>query len=524
MNKVFRIILLFFIINFNLYSQVKVLRFEQINTKDGLPQNSVQSIVQDKYGFMWFSSFASISRYDGYKFTNYHANPDDPKALLSRGIYNIALDSAENVWIAFFDSSIICKYNYETDDFTRYARHAVPFYIIRRLDRLRSLVSNQTNIRDGIYWRFSENKLYKIDRNTGNTYSYCAIFPIEINVSPSCMYFDKFGIIWFGTGKQGVFKANTNVKPFYSYYLSQDNCENLINSEIRAFVDDEYGNLYIGTLNEGIIKINRKTRSINFIVNNPKNKNSLINNSIRKLYFDKYGYLWIGTKGGLDRYDIKHNKFYHYITDLRQPTQKYWVYEIMEDHNGDLWIGTFGGIARYDRKNDVFIWNDPNITLLSRRVTTIIEDSNYNLWIGTQGGGITCLKRTELIDRFVSTHYINIPDDTTSISSNRVFSIVESKDGYLWVATEYGFNKFDPKTGKFLRFNQKNGLPNEMIYGILLDNNNNLWLSHRFGLTNFNTQTNEMNNYTEQDGLQGNEFSENAFYKSPYTGSIFRRS
>ncbi|MDO8930601.1 MAG: two-component regulator propeller domain-containing protein, partial [Bacteroidota bacterium] len=92
------------------YAQVNVLEIEQINYHNGLPYNSVQSIKQDKYGFIWFSSFVGISRFDGYHFTEYLPEPENQKTIFTKSVYNMMLDSALNLWIAFFDTSKYCLY------------------------------------------------------------------------------------------------------------------------------------------------------------------------------------------------------------------------------------------------------------------------------------------------------------------------------------------------------------------------------------------------------------------------------
>ena len=62
----------------NLFSQEKVLRFRHITTDDGLSQNTIFGIVKDKYGFMWFGTWGGLNRHDGYKFTIFTAEADNP--------------------------------------------------------------------------------------------------------------------------------------------------------------------------------------------------------------------------------------------------------------------------------------------------------------------------------------------------------------------------------------------------------------------------------------------------------------
>jgi len=95
--------------------------------------------------------------------------------------------------------------------------------------------------------------------------------------------------------------------------------------------------------------------------------------------------------------------------------------------------------------------------------------------------------------------------------------MLEGKDGFLWIGTfGGGLNKFNPKTEDFVRFTEKEGLANNVIYGIIETKNNTLWISTNKGISVFDKKTNSFKNYDESDGLQSNEFNVGAFYKSAY--------
>ena len=523
MKKEFVILFFTLLVN-NIIAQVNVLQVEQITTRDGLPQNSVQSIIQDKYGFMWFSSFASICKYDGYKFTQYYPEPDNPNTLYSSGIYNIVLDSAKNVWIGFFTSPVYCKYNYETDDFSRVPENETDKLVQQKIDRGRQPIYSANNVPD-VIWKFQDGYVFEEDNLSGTEKKYCLDFtgiqPFTINMISS-MFLDKYGILWVGTEKQGVYKINTNTKPFYSYYNVTEYCNHFISDIIRdVFVDNEEM-LWLGTFSNGIIKINKNNNKIFYMKYDPLNRDNCIsNNEIRDIFQDSTGEIWIGTKGGVTRYNPNTNQYKFYTRYTAEKIPSPWVHSFMEDHNGIIWIGTFYGFVQYERATDKYQFFDPNKYLKSPRISKIIEDKHYNVWISTQGGGITCLKRVDSGKDYDTIHYLNIPNDPKSLSSNRVFGLLEDNYNNIWASTDYGLCKLNPKTAEFTRYNMKNGLPDDMIMGILLDKHDNIWISHKKGITKLNTHTGEMQHYSEQDGLQSNDFSENACYKDPKTGEMF---
>jgi len=62
------------------------IRFEKISIEDGLSQSSVYSIYQDSTGFLWFGTEDGLNKFDGYNFTVYRHDPDDPLSLSDNSI------------------------------------------------------------------------------------------------------------------------------------------------------------------------------------------------------------------------------------------------------------------------------------------------------------------------------------------------------------------------------------------------------------------------------------------------------
>lgn len=108
-------------------------------------------------------------------------------------------------------------------------------------------------------------------------------------------------------------------------------------------------------------------------------------------------------------------------------------------------------------------------------------------------------------------HFKHDPANDKSLSIQRTFSILLDPihpDSILWVGTDGGgLNKMNKKTGQFLHYSTKDGLPNNVIYSILADGHNNLWMSTNFGICMFNPTNNEVRNFGKQDGLPLLEFN-----------------
>ena len=506
------------------FGQNNVLRLDQITTKDGLPQNSVQAILQDRYGFIWLSSFSGVYKFDGYEFIDYRPNPEDQHALISRGVYNLVTDSQQNIYVTFFDTTYVCRYNYDSDNFERILRYKLKDYVIQQITRKRKQAIKYFDTHDS-HWEYSDNLLTRKKLVTGEINKYWIEAPQSLSMTNdaiSCMFIDKHENLWLGTENQGMYKVNTNSKQFFAYYSNNSGKNYLVKDIIRAVAVDKSGNIWLGTFYNGIYIYNRINNTVSTIRHDrPNPGNSLVSDEIRSILCDSKGIVWIGTKRGLSRYNPQTGVYTNYDTVSVNRIPHNWVHSIMEDHLGVIWIGTFNGIARYDEQTGHFVTYSPNKLFTNNQVDALFEDSKHNIWVATQAGGVTCLIRKEDPLQFNPVYYINSKLDRNSISSNRAFSIAEDKNGYLWIATEYGLNRLEPKSGTFIHFNLKSGLPDEMIMGLLVDNNNNLWISHKKGLSLIDTKTFSIRNYTEQDGLQSNEFSENACFRNPVSGELF---
>jgi signal transduction histidine kinase len=119
------------------------------------------------------------------------------------------------------------------------------------------------------------------------------------------------------------------------------------------------------------------------------------------------------------------------------------------------------------------------------------------------------------------THFKNDPNDSTSLSDNKVLTIHEDRNGILWLGTTVGLNKFDKKNKRFIRYHKKDGLPSNSIQGILEDSHGNLWLSTNNGVSKFNPIEETFQNFNESSGLQSNEFCVNSCYKIKNGEMIF---
>jgi len=540
-----KISILIFVLGFvpsNLLSQDLLLRFSHLTVKEGLAQNRIVGIAKDKYGFMWFGTWNGLSKYDGYKFTNYTADKNNPKAIKNNRINQLYKDDKEVLWILGSDS-LIYRYNYESDDFTTFTKYSVPKTINDSLDKTKTIFFTKI-IRDGYIWQVNQignilsrtiplNKinylLTQFNCKTQEEYTYRQNQLNYWALNDEFVYWiycDDNEMFWVGTYGGGVNKADLRQKQIQLYQHSIFDKNTIIDNFLRGLYEDQQGNLWVGTNNKGFTKFNRKQNKCTHYQFNPRDTlNSLINNQVKAILCDKYGYVWIGTKEGIDRFNPANNHFYHYNLKPNHKKPDNQVFGILEDHSDNLWFATFNGIAKYDRKNDKFTVYPTNFFPNQQRTRVIVEDRNHYLWIATDGGGLLCMRHDTIAGcneklSFLA-EYRNQPQNANSLIDNRIYAILEDEKGFLWLGTAGGLDRLDPKNKTFSHFNKKNGLPDELIMGVLGDKKGHIWISHKRGLSKLDIKSFKIRNYTQQDGLQDDEFSENAFFRNDRTGEMF---
>lgn len=520
MNKYFFIILLLFPVFIN--GQENQYIFEHLTTDDGLSRNSVSAIMQDKYGFMWFGTWNGLNKYDGHTFTVYKSNLKDSSSISNNRVNNIFKDSTGTMWIETIDG-IFNRYNYHSDDFTRFEKENVPKDVFDTFEIIREVEE-----KPGIIWSYGNDQLIRENMNTGTTqvFTHDAFNDKGLNDNYiTSIYLDNSLVLWIGTNSGGINKANLLKKKFFNVHHHPVNPNSLQSNIIRAIATDNDGNVWVGSRDKGLCRIELETNTYTRYYAD-QGSPRLSNNRIRELFVDSDGTLWIGASGSspLMKYLPEQNIFKAYLggPDGSDPPQRN-IYSIYEDGEGYLWIGSFDGLTLFDKKTETFAKyrHDPidHSTISHNYVRVIHEDAQGNIWVGTETGGLNkvVINEQDTVRKITFKRYLHEPGNLESLSDNRVYSICNDDNGTLWVGTAMGLDKFNPESETFTHYNQEDGLADVMIYGILKDKNNHLWLSHDHGISKFCADSSEIEftNYFKADGLQGNEFSEDAYHLAP---------
>ena len=459
---------------------------ERITVADGLPHNSVLSIIQDHLGFLWFATQNGLAKYDGYAFTIYVPTQDTLTSIRARVLRCIIEDQDGDLWIGSWAGGLY-RFNRRTETFTRFRHDGT---------NPRSLSSNDIlavyqDYEKTLWIGTAGGGLNRFDRET-QTFTHFRHDPnnpqsLSTDQEVTTLCEDRKGNFWVGTS-WGINKLERKKGIFTRYSHEPGNPQSLIHNVITSIYQDRSGVFWIGTLG-GLEKYNLESDSLIHYQHNPYKSSSLSSDAISSILETSGGELWIGTfNAGLNKYDPEKDRFIRYLSDPNDPASLSgnWIRSLFEDHSGVLWIGCWlTGLNKADPFSCKFMHLRHDATnansLSSDWVWTLDEDRKGNLWIGTRAGGLV---RFDATRRTFRTFRHN-PQDLKSLSSDNVSYVYEDREGELWVGTYGGgLDRFVPTpsamAGTFLHYKHNPGDSRTLSYDevstIFEDSNQALWV------------------------------------------------
>lgn len=532
-----------------------------LDITQGLSNNSVNAIYQDKSGYMWIGTYDGLNRYDGYEFKVYKNEIGNKNSLAANYIFSIAGDAHNNIWTGGTNGGSI--FNPLTHSFTSLklkngsvikdgitlikqvndtlmlagcektglvffennSFHGTPILLYHKGARVEKYhVTAIQPVKDKNYcWVFIKNYgLYKFMMNTG-TFVMVSAAKKQANV----LQLDKSGALWIGTD-DGLYKLNADGKVFSLNILPHK-------ISVTSILADKKDELYVATDGDGVyhLNANRDIRPYS-----GKDRQWLLKSAaVWSLYEDAAGNKWFGTlRGGVSMEASSERFFRHVKCDGNNPSDNY-VLSFCEDRAGNVWIGTDGAGLRYwDRKKNTFNHITTADGLSSNFIPGVTLDYTNNLWVATWYGGINRIdpvtrrikkytlynpfaKREEQNIWFIyedhekklwassiregSLYLYNREKDSFEIVNpklSELLCITETADGTLWTGNYAELCEVNTTTGQFL--SQKIGYP---IRCILEGTGSDLWVgTSEGGLLRYNRKTRNYKRYTVKEGLPGN--------------------
>lgn len=344
-----------------------------------------------------------------------------------------------------------------------------------------------------------------------------------------CMWPDRYqNLLWIGSDGLGVLQYRETLQQFTQ--TSLDDLK-LINKPIRAILTDSLHNLWIGTNGDGLLKIKDYGSNTNIFETDKLHRftsnEGLTDNQVFGLERSKSKPIfWIGTERGLSYYSYSDNKIRKVINNTRKRVER--IHSIKEINDSTLWVSTteFGLIklTLTQKASNLYIKSAETHLLkagnfICNEIHSMSYDGHQNLTIGSRGGyGVA--QFNILNNKY---HFMPINQHGEKSAMGDVLCVYESHDSSLYIGSSSGLTQVRHLSGDKLQvkqFDKKNGMINDMIHGILEDSDGYIWLSSNRGLIKYNPRNDSFFNFSSP-ALSIVEFSDDAFWKCPYTNNLF---
>jgi ligand-binding sensor domain-containing protein/signal transduction histidine kinase/CheY-like chemotaxis protein/AraC-like DNA-binding protein len=363
--------------------------FNRLSSVNGLPNDEVQSLLQDSMGFVWIATRAGLFRYDGYQLEVFKNDLANPARFTSNNILSLAEDRHNCLWIG------------------------------------------------------TENGLNIMDLESGSIRKIIFRGPRTGNII-NTIFCDHRGDMWIGTDA-GLLFYGAEEHEFRS--LSDSVRRNAFPAAaVKAIVEDHSGNIYVGTWARGLYRYERAKRSFRFFASFGRNV------PVYALFEDSRHALWAGCWGGglhrLENPDAAGPQRWEAF-GASEGLPDAIVYRIAEDRQAQvMWVATRGGLfvlPHGEKRGVAYQGSDLAQRIPCDEVTTVMQDRSGQMWLGLLGGGIlnvsTCLP-------FV--HNVTFSSSSALHGLNAVRSLYVDTAGLVWAGvTKAGLVFYDPSAGRF---------------------------------------------------------------------------
>ncbi|NVM79408.1 ligand-binding sensor domain-containing protein/signal transduction histidine kinase [Duganella sp. SG902] len=493
------------------------LRFERLGVEQGLTQESVASILQDRHGHMWLGTQAGLNRYDGYRVTTFKNDPANPRSLQDNYVQALYQDAAGQLWVG--NKGGLDCYDPVTQSFS---------HVLTKL----AVVNIIGDGKQGL-WLVTSEGLQHFDPATGQAR---ALRHADADASTinddhvGGLALDPDGNLWVGTarglemlpagssqfrhfgtqerslgndimslslGPDGVLWAGTR-RGVQAWRLHGGSAErlspsvpvDLAEARVPKLLHDRDGTLWFGTFTDGLKRRDPKSGRYYSYERDNLNRHGISENQISALYQDRTGTLWVGNwYTGVDYVDLNSGGFESYTehSGVLPGLGSDKVRAITGAPGGKVWLGAGTGLALLDpaQAKVSFHSNEEQGAAAppADQLMALATDQQDRLWVGTISG---LSWRDPASGRYTP---VPLGDEPSSRSVQR---LLVTRDGAIWVGTRTALYRIDPRTLEMQVYRADAGGADSLagrVYSLLEDQRGNLWVGTENGLDRFDRAT-----------------------------------
>jgi signal transduction histidine kinase/ligand-binding sensor domain-containing protein/AraC-like DNA-binding protein len=523
LSRKIKILLLCTILSVHLFAQFVEPKFEHITIKDGLPSSTINDILQDRQGYLWFACIGGLTKYDGYSMKTYSLESENLSSLTSSSVAAIYEDRFGDIWLITPDG--LFHFDRQKEIFTHYVKKPIDPASINStiisciyedwkgnfwvgIDKGLNLLNRQNNhfqrydFQDSAYTQevysyllSQKNKGKTIESiiNVGDNAKLTKTFIIKKR-KPVIVVIMGEGLVDYGwlENEKGKLILQYDYKKSAYAGGREDNRVQIIKDTLDAGV---YRMHYVSNYSHSYKKWSGDPPNFsefwgiqvfpddNKFFELPKEKTNIYFDWISIIGDSSDNVLYLGTTAGLFTFDIDRRTFNRLFTKIDTlGFQPNWL-TINKASNGLIWVVLEGGLASLNPKtNEIRLHklNKSSIDFSEISTSTYIEEPGGLIWIGFLNGSLVCFD--PLIDQFQV--YRNDPYDKYSLllsSPWGILTIFKDRSNILWISSaDFGLNKWNPNKANFNSYqyniDKSKSLGHNLVMSMIEDKSGIIWI------------------------------------------------
>ena len=424
----------------------------------------INSIYQDRRGFIWVATQDGLNCMDGHAITVYRRQKDDPSSLKNNYVKTLFEDSSGSFWVGCING--LQRFNRSDDSF-----HEIILYKddgTRAFPHFTSIIERS----NGEIWMSTSGSGVITFRKGSQHYSNeTQLNGLLCSAFLTTLFEDSKGRIWIGSEDNGLSCCNPENRALLHFPGMEDQIGSYT---VFAFCENDDGTIFIGT-SGGLFMLDEADRLHHIPYNQPEG-----NYPVQSLLVRSDGKILAGTDGNgfkifnpetrrLDDYKLMSTPFDFSKTNVQV---------MLEDNNKNIWAGVI-------QKGLLFLPSSPNKFryygyksfdsnfIGSNCVMSICKSRDNRLLVGTDNDGLYVID----LDKKTTKHYAHI--DPSGSTSGTIVCIFEASDGTIWLGSYMnGLARFDVNTGKCTYYpNTSSPHPaKDKVYAIVETADRKLWI------------------------------------------------
>ncbi len=419
-------------------SQIGSIRFNRVGTAHGLSHESVNTVVRDATGYMWFGTRSGLNRWDGYDIEVFQNNPYDSSSICNNEIHSSFCMSSGELWFGTRDG--LALFNAQTKTFQNFH----PPGLDKEAVRITCLIEdNQHTLWVGTSFglfikRISDESLQPVS----------TLLPAlaELDSTSINDFFDAQGKLYICSNGAGLWVMNTATQQAEQWTTESEDWKKLHSNRVRFVTMDRQNNLWLAYFDCTIEQRDMATQSVLKIIELSEYKRGDMKNEMGDLVVDHEGNIWASSSlASVSVFDKVTQSFQHlkdkpYITAYDNTRSARSIYV---DRNGTIWLAMHTtGVLYFNLSKQPFInyarpdgLQDTEVDsyLLSNWTRAFAEDNGKRLWTGTTDGVSILHRETQTF-----TSLRNKTATESALANNSIRSILNVDNQYMLIDTAGG--------------------------------------------------------------------------------------